>query len=286
MTGYGRASQTFSGQKIEIELKSLNSKGLDLRLKVPPAYQNRELEFKRLLGPAVMHGKMDLSLYIESANQAEYQLDEALFAQYLQQFQHLAQKHQLELGDVFANISRLPGVIINKSVEVSETEWAEVQTVLALALEDFLAFRAKEGQVLGQDLALQIQTIQTLLQAVEPHEAPRQQLVRERIRQQLESSEWKNQLDVNRLEQEMIYYLEKFDISEEKIRLRQHCSYFLEVLNEEALQKGHKLGFIAQEIGREVNTLGSKANSAPIQRLVVEMKEALDKIKEQVANVV
>ena len=285
MTGYGRAQGQFQGQTIHIEIKSLNSKSLDLRLRLPQVYQSKELELRRLLSEAVIHGKLDFSLHIENALEADYRIDPGLFEHYHRQLKQLAERQGLEPGDLLYTLSRLPGVVVPQEAAIEEGHWQIVLDTVALALERFKDYRRTEGAQLQADVCQRVALIQDLLKEVEPLEAERLTRVRQRIAQNFEKAELKLKVDENRFEQEMIFYLEKFDISEEKTRLSQHCQYFLEVIEAEALTKGSKLNFIMQEMGREINTIGSKANSADIQRLVVQMKDEAEKIKEQLANI-
>jgi uncharacterized protein (TIGR00255 family) len=286
MTGYGKASLHFDQQKITVELKSLNSKNLEIRLKVPSLYQAKELEFRRLLSEHIIHGKVDLMLYIENAAQSEYKLDAQVIQSYYHQLLRISDQHGIPQGDILYTISRMPGVVIQEAADVPEEQWEQVQTTLFAALEQFKQFRLAEGESLRRDIQQRLSQIQHLLQSVEPHEEERFQKIRQRLWQQLERGELKSKVDENRFEQEMIYFLEKFDINEEKTRLSQHCLYFQAELDKaDTPSKGSKLGFISQEMGREINTLGSKANSAEIQRLVVQMKDELEKIKEQLGNV-
>ena len=284
MTGYGIAKQSFETQTLSVELRSLNSRNFDLRLRLPNAYQAYELELRKLLQNELQRGKVDLVITLESNNLHDYQINQDLLASYIEQLSQAAAMNGIEKGDILQTAARMPNLINSQEIEISEKEWEELKGLLAQAIEKFNAFRLQEGEVLRQDVENNLNTILLLLQQVIPFEPERLEKVRQRLRTQLEQLATK--VDENRFEQELIFYLEKYDISEEKVRLQQHCNYFLNELKQsEPLSKGNKLGFIAQEIGREINTLGSKANHAEIQHLVVKMKDALEKIKEQLANI-
>lgn len=226
MTGYGKASLHFDQQKITVELKSLNSKNLDIRLKVPSLYQAKELEFRRLLSEHIIHGKVDLILQIENAAQSEYKIDAQVLQSYYRQLLEITDQEGIPQGDILYTISRMPGVVIQDAADVPEEQWQQVQTTLFAALAQFKQFRLAEGESLRRDIQQRLSQIQALLQSVEPHEEERFQKIRQRLWQQLERGELKSKVDENRFEQEMIYFLEKFDINEEKTRLSQHCLYF------------------------------------------------------------
>lgn len=284
MTGYGVAKQQFANQHVSVEIRSLNSKSLDLRLRLPNAYNAFEIELRKIIQTQLLRGKIDVNIHIESPALSDYKINRPLLENYIYQLLEVAGLNGWDRGDILQTAARLPNVTTSNDQELDEAWWAELLEVLNVAISEFNKFRQTEGQVLEDDIKQRVADILRLLEEVEPHEADRLEKVRIRLRSQLDQINIK--VDENRFEQELIFYLEKYDISEEKVRLRQHCAYFLEEIQTPSnTAKGSKLSFISQEMGREINTLGSKANSAEIQRLVVSMKEELEKIKEQLANI-
>lgn len=286
MTGYGRIVKSLDNQSIIVELKSLNSRYLDIKVRSPNRYRSLEVDLRKQIGAAVERGKVECTIELsDSFGEAEYVINEPLFSQYAQSLRHLQAELGLPEGDLLQTISRLPNAVTSKSTEPSDSEKAGLKATLLGAIEAFQAYRRAEGEVTETDFRERVNLIAQFLKDIEPHEEPRIQKVRERIKQHLD--EWldSDKVDQSRFEQEMVYYLEKYDVSEEKLRLKQHCDYFLETLDNNKNAKGKKLNFIVQEMGREINTIGSKANSIEIQRLVVQMKDELEKIKEQIANV-
>lgn len=282
MTGFGKANGHFRDKKIAIEVRSLNSKGLDLNLKIPSLYRDLEAPIRKLITDHLLRGKMDLGIYIESQNQQlSGQINEQVATAYFEKFKSLNDKWQTNTQDYLALVLRMPDVLSSQQEELDEAECQFILSLVAQACEQLQKFRQQEGASLATDLLSNLAQIQQELGAIVPFEQERVQQVKERIHKGLASID-ENRLDANRLEQEMIYYVEKLDISEEKQRLQQHLNYFTETLQQEA--SGKKLGFIAQEMGREINTLGSKCNHSEIQRRVVIMKDHLEKIKEQVLN--
>lgn len=285
MTGYGRVSRNYQDKTIIVEIRSLNSKFTDLRLKAPQHYKEKEPEIRRVLTERLERGKIDFALEINSASGEDgFALNVPLFKRYVAELQQLGKDLKVETGDLFQAILRLPNVVASASDDIEEQEWENVYAAIQDAIKQFELFRASEGKVLETELASRIVLIQENLEKVGPLEGERVVRMRQRLYQNLEESLGKEKIDENRFEQEIIHYLEKLDITEEKVRLAQHCKYFLEELGNKGTQKGRKLSFISQEIGREINTLGAKAYSSEIQRLVVVMKDELEKIKEQVAN--
>lgn len=285
MTGYGRSSRTYQDKTITAEIRSLNSKFADLRLKVPQNYREKEHEIRRVISERLERGKIDFNLEIQSVGGEEgFSLNVPLFKKYHQELSHLAEQLQLAPGDLLQSILRLPNVVGTPNENLDEGEWQVVQASIEEALINFDQFRQTEGQSIEQDLRERVRIILENLENVKPFEEERVGKIRNRLLQSLEEHLGKDKVDDNRFEQEIIFYLEKMDISEEKQRLAQHCYFFLEELGQTQTQKGRKLSFISQEIGREINTLGAKAYSSTIQRLVVAMKDELEKIKEQVAN--
>ena len=287
MTGYGIAKKSSHNQQISVEIRSLNSKNFELKTRLPAVLQAQEHEFKKMLQVELVRGKVDFTIHLEGGETSEYRINRAVLEGYLYQLSEIAGMNGFDKGDILLAATRLPNVVSqsteNSPAETSPALLANVMETVGDALAAFLNFRHTEGAILGQDIQKRVQSIVDLLAQVSPHEAPRTEKVRQKLIQHLAGLPI--EIDQSRLAQELIFYIEKFDLSEERTRLAQHCVYFLEVLNQPDFNKGNKLGFIAQEMGREINTLGSKANSVEIQHLVVQMKEELEKIKEQIANV-
>lgn len=282
MTGFGKANGHFNDKKISVEVRSLNSKGLDLNLKLPSSFRDLETPIRKIVTEALLRGKMDLGIYIESQQQQSSGLiNEQVANAYFEKLKSLNSAWGTHTQDYLALVLRMPDVLTSQQEELSEVETTFILDLVAEACAQLQKFRRQEGLSLAKDLMSNLDQIQQELIAIAPFEQERVAQVRERIQKGLASIE-ESRVDENRLEQEMIYYVEKLDISEEKQRLQQHLTYFNETLNQEA--SGKKLGFIAQEMGREINTLGSKCNHSEIQRRVVVMKDHLEKIKEQVLN--
>jgi uncharacterized protein (TIGR00255 family) len=282
MTGFGKANGQFQDKKISIEVRSLNSKGLDLNLKIPSAYRDMDTEIRRIVSDLLLRGKMDLGIYIESQNQAVSNLiNTELATQYFEALKALNNSWESQTKDYLSLVLKMPDVLAVQHEALTDAEMEFVLKLVKEAAGQLQLFRKQEGKALAQDLVANIEAIKTNLDAIAPFEQERVNQVKERIQKGLASID-EARIDVNRLEQEMIFYVEKLDISEEKQRLLQHLNYFVETMQQEA--SGKKLGFIAQEMGREINTLGSKCNHAEIQRKVVDMKDHLEKIKEQVLN--
>lgn len=282
MTGFGKAVAQLPGKKISIEIKSLNSKGLDLNLRLPSSYREMEVDIRDVLATGIVRGKADISIYVELTGAEEAPaINTEIVKGYVRQLNTIARELGLE-SDVLALAMRMPDSTKNEQKELSEEEKAEVMKTVAEALSQFNEFRVREGQHLQEDLVTNITTIREALAAVPQYEGERITNTRERMLKALEALEAK--VDENRFEQELVFYLEKYDVNEEKVRLAGHLDHFVESLEQDGVH-GRKLGFISQEIGREINTLGSKANHVEMQKLVVGMKEELEKIKEQVLNV-
>lgn len=287
MTGYGRATNTFEDKTILAEIRSLNSKFTDLRVKAPQNFKEKESELRRRVMDFAQRGKLELTIEVRSMQgNSEFGLNLPLIRRYYQELKALSDEFNLPQGDMLQALVRLPNVVATDEEEIPEKEWEAVVNTLEEAMEKFQQFRRSEGKALEDDLRLRIGNISTLLTEVKPFEDDRAERLRERLRRNLEEFLSKDRVDENRFEQELLFYLEKIDITEEKVRLEQHCRYFLEELEKRGDVKGRKLAFIGQEIGREINTMGAKAYSADIQRIVVSMKDELEKIKEQVANIV
>lgn len=287
MTGYGRASTVYEGKTITIEVRSLNSKFTDMRFKIPQNYRDREPEMRKIITEMAQRGKIDITIDIKSMNgDSEYALNQALFTKYYKELNELSKTLEMPSADIMQAILRIPNVISNAEEEMDEEEWQIVSQTLKDALESFTNFRKAEGKAMEADCRMRTGIIQKLLVEVEPYETERVARLRTKILKHMEEYVGKDNIDANRFEQEILYYLEKIDITEEKVRLSQHCKFFNEQLDKKETLKGRKLNFISQEMGREINTLGSKANSSDIQKIVVQMKDELEKIKEQVANTV
>ena len=280
MTGFGRGEGVFEGKKLTIDIKSLNSKSFDLNIKIPLRYKEKEFEIRKLLNDRVLRGKVDCYINIESLNNAtDVAINHELVQAYMQELKKVAGD-----GPDFEYLKmavRMPEAISTKSDVLNENEWIFLLGLIEETLTKFENFRQTEGDILQQELSRNIKKIESYLTQVEPYEEVRMDGVKERYRKSMNEFD---QIDETRFYQEMAYYTEKLDIAEEKVRLTQHLKYYLEVMVDESFN-GKKLGFISQEIGREINTLGSKANHAEIQKLVVMMKDDLEKIKEQTLNV-
>jgi uncharacterized protein (TIGR00255 family) len=283
MTGYGLTKQSFERQIVTVEIRSLNSKNFDLRLRMPNTYLSYELDLRRVLQTDLQRGKVEVSIYVESAELNDYKINKTLLESYLYQLSEVAAANGFEKGDILASAARLPNVVQQMHEQADETLWVEILQTLAAAQKQFISFRQIEGASIETDISNRLEILKKLLLAVENFESERLEKIKIRLRQQLE--QLVISVDENRFAQELIYYLEKYDVSEEKNRLQQHYTYFESEMRNNQTSKGNKLGFIVQEMGREINTLGSKANSADIQQLVVQMKDELEKIKEQIANV-
>ena len=285
MTGYGKAVVTFKEKKINVEVKSLNSKSLDLSTRIAPLYREKEMEIRQMIANALLRGKVDFSIWVEKdAGTDATPINAALVENYYQQIKTIAAKTGIpEPQDWFYTLLRMPDVMARIDTEVlSEEEWEAAHKAIEMALEQLVDFRQQEGAALQKKFTEKLDNIAALLVAIEPYEKSRVEKIRARIVDGLATIP-EVDYDKNRLEQELIYYIEKLDISEEKQRLANHLKYFRETM-EESTSQGKKLGFIAQEMGREINTTGSKSNQAEMQNIVVKMKDELEQIKEQVLN--
>ena len=285
MTGYGKTTVTYKEKKINVEIKSLNSKALDLSTRIAPLYREKEMEMRQMIAQALIRGKVDFNVWIEKeAGSDATPINAALVENYYHQINNISAKTGIPLPeDWFYTLLRMPDVLTKTETEVlSEEEWAVVKGAVADAIGKLVVFRQQEGAALQAKFNEKIHNIATLLTSIEPYEKARVEKIRTRIIEGLKSIP-EAEYDKNRLEQELIYYIEKLDISEEKQRLTNHLKYFRETMDEPAGQ-GKKLGFIAQEMGREINTTGSKSNNAEMQNIVVKMKDELEQIKEQVLN--
>jgi uncharacterized protein (TIGR00255 family) len=280
MTGYGKSVIQLPTKKISIEVKSLNSKNLDLNTRMPSLYREKELDIRKLIASKLERGKVDFSLYMEiTGEETSTQINKTVVKQYIKQLKEVVDGDETELLKMAI---RLPDAITTERDEMDEDEWEEIAAEINTALERILQYRLDEGQSLESEFLDRVKNIADLLEDVIAMDPERIEGVRERLQKGV--SELKEKVDENRFEQELVFYIEKFDITEEKVRLKNHLDYFISALNSDD-SNGKKLGFISQEMGREINTIGSKSNYAPMQKLVVQMKDELEKIKEQLLNV-
>lgn len=281
MTGFGKASLQLSTKKITVEVKSLNSKGLDLNTRMPSVYRENELALRNLLAQKLERGKVDFSLFVEvTGEETSSKINAPIVKAYIAQMKAiLPDADETELMKMAV---RMPDTMKTEREEIDENEWKQIQTVIDEAIENMIAFRISEGISLENEFTLRIENIRSYMNQALALDPERVTAIKERLQTAID--ELKVNVDTNRFEQELIYYLEKLDITEEKVRLTNHLDYFLETLNGSEAN-GRKLGFITQEMGREINTMGSKSNHAEMQKLVVMMKDELEKIKEQVLNV-
>ena len=280
MTGYGKSVLQLPNKTISIEIKSLNSKSLDLNMRMPSMYRSKELDLRKLIASKLNRGKVDFSLFFESTGEeTPANVNPTVVNKYIEQLEGLVTGNKMDLLQMAI---KMPDAISTEREDIDESEWADIQNGVLNALESLRAYRMEEGNVLELDFTKRISHISNLLEQVLEIDPERITNVRERLHKGV--SELKEKYDENRFEQELVYYIEKFDITEEKVRLQNHLEYFTKTLNSDN-SNGKKLGFISQEIGREINTIGSKANFAPTQKLVVQMKDELEKIKEQLLNV-
>lgn len=285
MTGYGRLTNKLQDKDITVEIRSLNSKYTDMRLKIPQNYKEKEAEMRKIVTERVERGKIDLLIEVRSLQGDDsYGLNFPLFKKYYRELSKLAEELDMPKGDLMQAILKLPNVVSTDEEAIDEEEWKAVLETLNGAIDKFDKFRQDEGGAMEKDLQLRIENILAYLEELDPFEQGRVTRLRQRLHQNLQEYLGKDKVDENRFEQEILFYLEKIDVTEEKVRLEQHCKYFLEELAKDVTLKGRKLSFITQEMGREINTLGAKAYSSDIQKVVVRMKDELEKIKEQVAN--
>lgn len=287
MTGFGKTTVESGNKKIVIEIKSLNSKQLDLNLRIPNIYKEKEMEIRGMIKERLDRGKVDMCIYFDnSETDKDVSINKTIVMQYFNQMLDISAQLGVEINqnDLLQTVMRFPDTLQVKSEELEEEEWKCLKAGIEEALNEINKFRIQEGTALIKDISHRIQLIQQLAGDVPKFEGKRVEVIRQKLQEKInEWTEVKN-IDQNRMEQEIIYYLEKLDITEEKVRLANHCKYFMETVEKEEAP-GRKIGFIAQEIGREINTMGSKANDHDIQKLVVRMKDELEKIKEQSLNV-
>ncbi|APA64501.1 YicC/YloC family endoribonuclease [Maribacter sp. 1_2014MBL_MicDiv] len=280
MTGFGKHVVQLPNKKITVEIKSLNSKSIDLNARMPSSYREKELELRKLVANSLLRGKVDFNLYVElTGNETSTQVNEIAVKQYMNQLKNIASGDDLRLLEMAL---RFPDAMKTDKEDIDEEEYKAIKEALIGALKEINEFRSEEGSVLEKDFLARIASLEKLLEEVIAIDPDRQATIRERLEKAVQDI--KADVDANRFEQELIYYLEKYDITEEKVRLANHLDYFSKTLRSND-SNGKKLGFISQEIGREINTIGSKANFAPMQQLVVQMKDELEKIKEQMLNV-
>ena len=286
MTGFGKAEGVSDQRKFIIEIRTLNSKQADVLIKIPNVYKDRELEIRNELITQLQRGKIELFITMDGGvEDAMTQFNEIAVKNYYRQMVEIADRNNIPLPpDILNSIVRLPDVLKLERQEPDEREWQMLFEGIRQAVQQVNSFREQEGLALQNDISNRIQLIESYIAEVEKYEPQRIELIRNRLRQNLMDYVGENTIDQNRFEQELIYFLEKIDINEEKVRLRNHCAYFVSTMNE-GDGVGKKLGFIAQEMGREINTIGSKANNADMQQIVIQMKDELEKIKEQILNV-
>jgi uncharacterized protein (TIGR00255 family) len=283
MTGFGKTTFQTEGKSVNIEIRTLNSKQLDLTVRLSPLFRELENEVRNCIASNLQRGKIEVSIYLEKAEKPQVAVDIELAKTYYEQLVNLSKELENPIeSDIFCQVLRLPDVITSSKEELSELVKNDVMTALEETCQKVISFRKEEGSHLASDFAKRIKLIDSMVDEITPFEENRIVTIRNKFVSSL--SELPVQYDNNRLEQEIIFYLEKLDITEEKVRLRKHCSYFMDTMNE-AQSQGKKLGFIVQEIGREVNTTGSKCNDFNIQQIVVRMKDEVEKLKEQLANV-
>lgn len=286
MTGFGKAEFEVNNKKITIEIKSLNSKQADINTRIPAIYREKDIEIRRLLMDVLVRGKIDLNIYVENLGDASNsRINEPILVSYYKHLKEISAglNLQADIHTLHAAM-RLPDVVKTEYETLDEQEWEIISKNIRKALADIERFRIQEGVALENDIAGNVENISRLLEEVVPYEQQRIENIKTRLSENLENLQLKGNVDENRFEQELLFYLERLDINEEKVRLANHCEYFIETLKE-VESNGKKLAFISQELGREINTIGSKANDKNIQRIVVQMKDHLERIKEQLLNV-
>lgn len=285
MTGYGKAEQIYLTKRIVVEVKTLNSKQLDLSVKLPQEIRSQELEYRNMVATTLQRGKVDVMISITDTNvEQNTHIEKEVIASYLKQVKEISEEYNIpQSSDLAMLLFKMPGIFVTPEQQYDETFFERIKETLQAALDMTDSFRRQEGEILKQDLMKRKDLIMQYLNEVTPYENNRHDNIKNKLVKNLTELTQSGKYDENRFEQELIFYLEKLDITEEKVRLAKHCSYYEDTIDEEGA--GKKLGFIAQEMGREINTLGSKANDADIQRLVVKMKDELEKIKEQLFNI-
>ena len=284
MTGFGKATKEFENKTVNVEIRSLNSKTMDLSLRLSSTYRDKEHELKSEITKLLERGKVDLSIYVESKIiETPVEINTDLAKTYYNKLKQLATELNEPTTNLMAHVLKMPDVLKSERKEPNEQDWKDIQQVVLTAVGDLNKFREDEGRSIEKDFENRLEIIADALENIKAHDSNRIQTIRDRIKKNLEEVVGKDKIDNNRFEQELIYYIEKLDINEEKVRLKTHLDYFIKTMKEPA--GGRKLNFIGQEIGREVNTIGSKANDAEMQKMVVLMKDELEKIKEQTSNV-
>lgn len=285
MTGYGKAEGVVENKKISVEVRSLNGKFLDCSLRVPGLYRQKEMLVRSKAAKEVVRGKVDISISYESLEgEQNFFINTGLLKNYYNGLSEVSKELNISEENVLGTLMKMPEVMRSEKQKLSEGEWIGIEKLIDEALVSFNSFRLAEGDILQKEVEGRINEITSLLVQVEPFESERIETIKTRIRKNIDEIVSKDGFDKNRFEQELIFYMERFDITEEKVRLKAHCEHFIKTMNDEQAQ-GKKLGFISQEIGREINTLGSKANHAEMQKIVVQMKDELEKIKEQALNI-
>ncbi|SHG64925.1 TIGR00255 family protein [Salegentibacter echinorum] len=280
MTGFGKSITQLPSKKISVEIKSLNSKNLDVNARIPSQYREKELQLRNIIGKSLVRGKVDFSLFVDiTGEETSASVNKGVVANYMKQLSAIVPGNETELLRMAV---KMPDAVTTEREEIDEAEFKAIENAVIEALEEINTFRKDEGKALEKDLSFRVNNIDKLLKEVIKIDPERVDAVKERLRKGI--ADLKENVDENRFEQELVYYIEKFDITEEKVRLENHLSYFIESINSPD-SNGKKLGFISQEMGREINTIGSKSNYAPMQQLVVQMKDELEKIKEQLLNV-
>ena len=287
MTGFGKTTIELPNQIINIEIKSLNSKQLDVSLKIPNLYKEKDIEFRKKLAEHLIRGKIEVFFFVDiTGDKNKMQINKEIVKNYFFQLKEIGK----ELGippfeELLTAVLKFPDALKMENTELSKNEWSKILISFEEAINELKKFRLQEGLVLEKDIVNRINKIKELLADIPQYEEGRIKIIKDRITQHLETFLSRDKIDENRFEQELIFYIEKFDITEEKVRLENHCLYFLETIEKNKSAIGKKLAFIAQEIGREINTIGSKANDLNIQKIVVEMKDELEKVKEQMMNI-
>ena len=286
MTGFGKGEKEFDGGKITVEIRSLNGKTFDLRLKLPSGYNEKEMWIRNYISTTLERGKFDININNNQTNGTNLSINDELFKEYYKKLNSLADELNEKNRDFFPSIVRIPNIFKETEYELSVSEWKACSAALKEAVTKLMDFRRQEGLSIEKDVVNSINNITELLPKIENIDIERKKAIRERLEKAVKEIKERNTIDKDRFEQEILYYLEKLDINEEKQRLKQHCNYFIEILkNDDMKSKGKKLSFVAQEIGREINTMGAKAQYSPLQKLVVVMKDNLERIKEQLANI-
>ena len=285
MTGYGKAEGIVGSKKISVEVRSLNGKFLDCSLRVPGLYRQKEMIVRSKAAKEVVRGKVDISISYESLEgEQNFFINKELVKNYYKDLSEIFSEINISEENIMSTLMKMPEVMRSEKQQLSQDEWSGIEKLMDGAFSSFNSFRLDEGKVLQEEVGGRVHEIASLLKQVEPFEGERIETIKTRIKKNIDEIVSKDGFDQNRFEKELIFYMERYDITEEKVRLKAHCEHFIKTMNEEEAQ-GKKLGFISQEIGREINTLGSKANHAEMQKIVVQMKDELEKIKEQTLNI-